>query len=115
MILLLTHKALSIHTQWLLASRLEFYKLKILLAAYGVSSELDLFETTTYNQAERHAHWKQAMDTEFQALLNNHTWTLVPLTPGQKVIDCKRVFKVKLKLNGSVECNKANLMARGFH
>ena len=52
---------------------LEFYKLKILLAAYGVSSELDLFETTTYNQAVRNAHWKQAMDTEFQALLNNHT------------------------------------------
>ena len=96
-------------------SKVGIYKLKILLATYGTSSELDLFETTTYNQAARLAHWTQAIDTKFQALLNNHTWTLVPLTPGQKVIDCKWVFKVKLKLNGSVECNKANLMARGFH
>ena len=77
-------------------SKVGIYKLKILLATYGTSSELDLFETTTYNQAARLAHWTQAIDTKFQALLNNHTWTLVPLTPGQKVIDCKWVFKVKL-------------------
>ena len=45
-------------------SKVGIYKLKILLADCGVSSELDLFKPTTYNQATRHAHWL-AMDTEF--------------------------------------------------
>ena len=26
--------------------------------------------------------WKSAMDTEFSALLKNHTWTLVPRKPN---------------------------------
>ena len=96
-------------------SKARIYKPKLLLADYGASSELDLFEPTTYHQAARHAHWRQAMDTEFYALLNNNTWTLVPPTLGQKVIGCKWVFKIKLKPDGSVECYKARLVAKGFH
>jgi histone deacetylase 1/2 len=34
-------------------------------------------------------HWKNAMDAEYQALLKNKTWTLVPPCPGVNVIDSK--------------------------
>ena len=55
------------------------------------------------------------MDIEFQALLNNHTWTLVSPKPKQKVIGYKWVFKVKLKPDGSMERYEACLVAKGFH
>ena len=35
------------------------------------------------------------MTDESMALLNNNTWSLVPLPPGRTPISCKWVFKVK--------------------
>lgn len=55
------------------------------------------------------------MTREFDALVKNRTWTLVPPSSSYKVISCKWVYKVKLKPNGEVERNKARLVARGFN
>lgn len=35
------------------------------------------------------------MDTEFDDLMRNHTWHLVPPMTAQNVIDCEWVYKVK--------------------
>ena len=45
--------------------------------------------------------------TEFQALLKNDTWQLVPPVSGVNVIDSKWVFKVKRHADGSTERYKA--------
>jgi hypothetical protein len=45
----------------------------------------------------------RAMEAEFYALQTNKTWTLVPPPSGVNIIDCKWVFKIKQKSNGSVE------------
>lgn len=55
------------------------------------------------------------MQSEFNALLQNNTWTLVPSSPDQHVIGFKWVFKVKQKADGSIERYKARLVAKGFH
>jgi hypothetical protein len=55
------------------------------------------------------------MNLEFDALLQNQTWTLVPSHPSQNIIGCKWVFRVKRKADGSVERHKARLVAKGFH
>lgn len=55
------------------------------------------------------------MQAEFQALIKNNTWTLVSPPPGQKIIGCKWVFKVKLKPDGSIKRYKARLVTKGFH
>jgi len=59
-------------------------------------------------------NWKLAMDVEFDALLKNKTWHLVPPQQGRNVIDCKWVYKVKKKADGSIDRYKARLVAKGF-
>jgi hypothetical protein len=54
------------------------------------------------------------MDEEFSALSRNHTWHLVPADRGRNVIDCKWVYKVKRKADGTVDRYKARLFVKGF-
>jgi histone deacetylase 1/2 len=47
--------------------------------------------------------WATAMDSEHQALTRNHTWHLVPKPKGKNVIGCKWVYKIKHKVDGSID------------
>jgi hypothetical protein len=78
--------------------------------AYTVGSR----EPYTVQEALSSLDWKAAMIDEYNALLCNNTWHLVPPASGRNVIDCKWVFKLKYKQDGSVDHHKARLVARGF-
>jgi histone deacetylase 1/2 len=54
------------------------------------------------------------MDNEYMALLKNKTWHLVPYPKGKNIIDCKWVYKVKKKADGTIDRYKARLVAKGF-
>jgi hypothetical protein len=72
-------------------------------------------EPTSYIEALKHPSWNQAMIDEFQALLINKTWHLIPPRADLNIIDCKWVFKLKEKADGIVDRYKARLVAKGFH
>lgn len=55
------------------------------------------------------------MDLEFNALLHNNIWRLVQLESGMNVVGCKWVFRVKQKVDGSMERYKVRLVAKGFN
>jgi hypothetical protein len=59
-------------------------------------------------------HWKAAMDDEFNALIKNNTWHLVAPENIKNLIDCKWVYKVKKKADGSLDRFKARLVAKRF-
>ena len=58
--------------------------------------------------------WKNAVLEEMRALEKNDTWSLVELPQGKGVIECKPVFTIKVRPNGSIERYKAQLVAKGF-
>jgi hypothetical protein len=54
------------------------------------------------------------MEAEFDALITNRTWILVPRPPGTNIVGSKWIFKTKFRPDGSVDKHKARLVARGF-
>ena len=57
--------------------------------------------------------WLEAINNKLESIMSNHTWELVELPPKVKPIDCKWVFKRKLKLDGTIDKFKACLVAKG--
>uniref|UniRef100_A0A2N9F635 Reverse transcriptase Ty1/copia-type domain-containing protein n=1 Tax=Fagus sylvatica TaxID=28930 RepID=A0A2N9F635_FAGSY len=86
---------------------------KALLAVATTNS--DLTEPTCFTVASKHPKWRQAMNHEFDALLTNQTWSLVPPHPSQNKIGYKWVFRIKRHDDGLIERYKARLVAKGFH
>ncbi|KAH9723253.1 retrovirus-related pol polyprotein from transposon RE2 [Citrus sinensis] len=75
----------------------------------------DDHEPTTLTQALKDHKWRQAMSEEYDALVRNDTWALVPQDSSQNLVGCKWVFRTKRKSDGSVDKFKARLVAKGFH
>ncbi|KAH9745876.1 retrovirus-related pol polyprotein from transposon RE1 [Citrus sinensis] len=75
----------------------------------------DEIEPTTVNQALKEHKWRQAMSDEFNALVTNGTWELVPLSPHYNLVGCKWIYRIKRKSDGSVDRYKARLVAKGFY
>lgn len=55
------------------------------------------------------------MQAEFDALISNKAWSLVPLPPHRHAIGCKWAFRVKEISDGTVNRYKVRLVAKGFH
>lgn len=53
------------------------------------------------------------MSTEYEALLKQGTWSLVPSPPSGNIIGCHWIFKLKRHSDGTIARYKARLVARG--
>ncbi|KAK1642875.1 hypothetical protein QYE76_060680 [Lolium multiflorum] len=58
-------------------------------------------------------NWAAAMHDEYTALVKNKMWHLVPPHQGKNIIDCRWIYKVKRKADGSIDSYKARLVAKG--
>jgi len=72
-------------------------------------------EPTSYKQALADPNWFTAMKNEYDALIRNNTWSLVPLPSNREPIGYKWVFRVKENVDGTINKYKAWLVAKGFH
>ena len=73
-----------------------------------------LHEPHTYCEASTDPLWQIAMKERLDALSKNHTWDLVTLPSGKSVVGCKWIYKIKTHFDGSIECYKTCLVAKGF-
>ena len=60
-------------------------------------------DPTSYAQAQGKPQWEQAMTVEYESLMKNKTWSLVPLLVGKNLVGCKWVYKTKFTTEGQIE------------
>ncbi|GKV48803.1 hypothetical protein SLEP1_g55595 [Rubroshorea leprosula] len=65
-------------------------------------------------KAVRQPEWCTAMAEEYNALLGNNTWDLVPSPPTVNIVGSKWVYRIKQKSDGTIERFKARLVAQGY-
>lgn len=70
-------------------------------------------EPTSYKEASNDPNWVAAMRKEIEALHANETLDLCDLPTGKKAIGNKRIYKVKLNSDGTLERFKARLVIQG--
>lgn len=85
-----------------------------LLSQALLSTHSILKEPKSAKEALLIPEWKAAIKVEYQALLHNKTWEMVPYEEGIHVVGCKWVFKTKLSSVGSLQKYKARLVVKGF-
>ena len=58
--------------------------------------------------------WKDAMIEEYQSIMNNDVWDVVPKLEGNSIITSKWIYKIKHAADGIIEKYKARLRGSWF-
>jgi hypothetical protein len=83
----------------------------------GLIAQLNLVidsEPPTFDEAAKDKVWKDAMIEEYESILKNDVWEVVPRPQGKSVVTSKWIYKIKHAADSSVEKFKAQFVARGF-
>jgi hypothetical protein len=71
-------------------------------------------EPSCHGEAACEQVWQDAMTEEYQSILKNDVWDVVPRPEGKSVVTSKWIYKIKHVVDGSIEKYKARFVARGF-
>jgi hypothetical protein len=71
-------------------------------------------EPSCHGEATGEQVWQDAMTKEYQSILKNDAWDIVPRPEGKSVVTSKWIYKIKHAAGGSFEKYKARSVARGF-
>jgi hypothetical protein len=61
-----------------------------------------------------HQVWREAMVEEYDSIVRNYVWDVVPRPVGKSVVTSRWLYKTKIVADGGVEKHKARFVARGF-
>lgn len=61
------------------------------------------YDPDTFPEALGHPTWDATIKEEYNSLLANDTWDLVPLPKGRKLVRFKWVYRAKYGLDGNVD------------
>ncbi|GJW46942.1 ribonuclease H-like domain-containing protein [Tanacetum coccineum] len=67
----------------------------------------------SYRDAFNNPNWQNTMSDEYNALIKNNTWTLVPRPTDANIIRCMWLFHHKFIADGTLSRYKARLVANG--
>jgi transposase InsO family protein len=71
-------------------------------------------EPTCFEEAIQRKEWANAMREEYQSIIKNEVWEIVPRPKSKDVVSSKWLFKIKHVVDGSIEKYKARFVACGF-
>ncbi|GKA21489.1 putative RNA-directed DNA polymerase, partial [Tanacetum coccineum] len=94
---------------------LEKTRTPIAPAFYGARSSNNNRSNNNNHRGNRNnsPEWRQAMKEEYDALMKNGTWSLVPRASTTNVVDGKWVYRLKRDKNGAIIRYKARFVAKG--
>ena len=90
-------------------SKVEIFKPKI----YQIYTQIQSSLPKNTCEALKEPKWKKAIEDEYNALMKNKTWTLIPNSQSYKLVGNKWVYRVKENLDGTINKYKAMLVAKG--
>ena len=71
-------------------------------------------EPSSYEESSQKKEWVEAMMEEYQSMMKNDVWNIVPKPENKSMVFLKWIYKIKHAANGSTEKYKARFMSRGF-
>ena len=71
-------------------------------------------EPSNYEEVEERKEWKDDMIQEYQLIMKNDVWDVVPRPERKPMVTSKWIYKIKHAVDGSIEKYKARFMANGF-
>ena len=71
-------------------------------------------EPTCFKEASKKKEQMDAMIEEYQSILKNDVWEVVPRPKDKSVVYSKWILKTKHSADGSIEKLKARFVTRGF-
>ena len=71
-------------------------------------------EPSTFEEAVNHQEWKDAMNEEYQSIMKNGVWEIIPRPEDKSVVTSKWIYKIKHAADGSIDKYKARFVARVF-
>lgn len=80
----------------------------------SLMSHIIASEPSSVEEALNQQVRKDAMMEEYQSIMKNDVWDIVPRLKNKSVISSKWLFKIKHAVDGSIEKFKARFVARGF-
>ena len=85
------------------------------LIADSLTIEVDEPKSVSEALSSEHStQWREALNSEYQSLIDNGAWELVPPPEGKNIVGSKWVLKVKRDANGNLDRFKARLVAQGY-
>jgi hypothetical protein len=87
---------------------------QIFLSYVSAMSHIIDTEPSCHGEATGQQVWKDAMTEEYQSIMKNDVWDIVPRPKGKSIVTSKWIYKIKHAVDGSVEKYKARFVARGF-
>jgi hypothetical protein len=73
-----------------------------------------------FEEAIQKKEWADAMTKEYQSIIKNDVWEIVPRPKSKDVVSSKWLFKIKHVVDGSIEKHKSKicrswLFSKGRH
>ena len=73
-----------------------------------------MIEPSSFEEEVQHPTWVDAMVEEYDSIIRNSAWEVVPRLMGKSVVGSRWIYKVKQAAYGSVDKYKAIFVAQGF-
>ena len=80
----------------------------------ALMSKCTMTEPSSFEEAVEDPTWVDAMVEEYDLIVRNIAWEIVPRPELKSVVGSRWIYKVNQAADGSIEKYKARFFARGF-